>query len=245
MSNQVVLEVLRKFEQQLASISKQAGPKGDTGPQGPKGDKGDPGPQGDPGIPGVGEKGDRGEDGKDGADAPRLVDADIDFDNHLTLRMSDGTIIDAGEITIPESVGEQIIHKIGSGGGDRDVSVIDVDSINLFAEPYTTTGNGWQTMECITVNPGDALTVYFSITGREVGSTDSFMYGFHGLTVYNNGAGATLIGNLETIMRKTTDVGARVRVTEMGNDICLEVQPPSNQTWEFRVKGTRELLWEL
>jgi hypothetical protein len=71
------------------SVTGPQGPKGDTGPSGksitgpmgPKGDKGDPGPVGKVGKPGI-----------------SVVDAEVAIDGNLVLKLSDGNIIDAGEI---------------------------------------------------------------------------------------------------------------------------------------------------
>lgn len=77
------------------------GDKGDIGPQGPRGldgKQGRDGYQGKDGKPGV-----DGKDGQDGKDGVSVVDAEITFDNSLVIRLSDGTELDAGQITIPKS----------------------------------------------------------------------------------------------------------------------------------------------
>lgn len=70
------------------------------------------GEKGDRGLDGVGHKGDKGDrgysgtDGIDGADGISIVDAAVDFDNHLVIKFSDGNEVDAGEIQ-------------GGSGGDQ------------------------------------------------------------------------------------------------------------------------------
>ena len=99
------------------------GDKGDPGPKGQKGDKGDPGPKGQKGDKGVkgdrgeqglrgeqgvpGEPGPKGKDGRDGKNGVSVVDAEIDVDGHLVLKLSNDSIVDAGPL--PEAT--------GNGGG--------------------------------------------------------------------------------------------------------------------------------
>lgn len=69
------------------------------GPQGLKGDKGDKGDSGLPGVPGRdGKDGVDGKDGLDGKDGVGIVNAEIDFDGSLKLKLSDGNEIDAGSV---------------------------------------------------------------------------------------------------------------------------------------------------
>lgn len=80
------------------------------GIQGEKGDKGADGVNGKDGINGKdgvngknGEVGKTGKDGKDGIDGKSgisVIDASVDFDNHLIITLSDGNIIDAGVINV-------------------------------------------------------------------------------------------------------------------------------------------------
>ena len=90
-----------------------------------KGDKGDKGDRGLPGKDAVGKqgpKGDRGEqgqpgkDGKDGVGKPgspgkpgvSVVDAEIAVDDHLVLKLSNGGIIDAGELPKAEKASNNV-----------------------------------------------------------------------------------------------------------------------------------------
>ena len=95
-------KLLDKFDSRVTDLEARQLQKGD------KGDKGDstigpPGRDGrdgkDSNIPGpVGPKGDRGATGKSGRDGVSVVDAEVALDGNLVLKLSDGKIIDAGEI---------------------------------------------------------------------------------------------------------------------------------------------------
>lgn len=72
------------------------------GPQGEKGEKGDQGLQGERGADGLqgssGINGSNGVDGKDGEDGVSVVGAKIDFDGSLIVTLSDGSVINVGEV---------------------------------------------------------------------------------------------------------------------------------------------------
>ena len=89
------------------------GEKGDPGPKGQKGDKGvkgDRGDQGPAGIPGAaGEPGAAGPKGKAGKDGVSVVDSEIAADGHLVFTLSDGRIIDAGELPTGEGNGQVFV----------------------------------------------------------------------------------------------------------------------------------------
>lgn len=78
------------------TIKKLQGPQGEQGLQGPKGDAGKdglPGRDGKDGRDGV-----DGKDGKDGKPGVSVVDAYIDIDNALVLKLSNGIEVSAGEL---------------------------------------------------------------------------------------------------------------------------------------------------
>ena len=87
---------LPKLVEQVTIVQKLEGPQGKEGLQGPKGDKGDKGEQGERGEPG--KDGSNGIDGKDGEDGVSVVGAKIDFDDSLIITLSDGTILNVGEV---------------------------------------------------------------------------------------------------------------------------------------------------
>jgi hypothetical protein len=140
-----VKQNLTKVEEIASTVQQQVGPKGD------KGDKGDPGPTGKDGADGRdGKDGVDGKDGLDGKDGVSVVDASVDFDNSLVLKLSDGNIIDAGNI-IPKSVkqefnsfmtrGEIIPTQSGNSGKylTTDGNILSWDQINISTADITGT----------------------------------------------------------------------------------------------------------
>ena len=90
------LRVEKLEERQLLRGEK--GDKGEsvTGPVGPIGPKGADGRDGAPGAKGT--KGDTGPVGKTGQQGISVVDAEVALDGNLVIKLSNGNIIDAGEI---------------------------------------------------------------------------------------------------------------------------------------------------
>jgi len=85
-----------ELDSKADTISKLEGPQGK---QGPKGEKGNPGKDGLPGKDGRdGVDGKDGKDGKAGKDGVSVVDAYIDIDNALVLKLSNGIEVSAGEL---------------------------------------------------------------------------------------------------------------------------------------------------
>ena len=105
------------------------GPKGTTGLSGKDGPVGRPGVKGERGPQGAtgpqGAAGADGYNGLDGIDGVSVTDAQIDIDGHLTLYMSDGTEIDAGDLFISS---EGDITYV-AGGGIPDEWKIKLDKV--------------------------------------------------------------------------------------------------------------------
>lgn len=98
-----LIAVFDALKGHIDNVSKQEGPKGDKGDTGPRGLEGPEGARGAEGPRGPeGARGAKGDDGVDGEDGVSVVDASIDFDNHLVLTLSDGDTLDAGPIEVPE-----------------------------------------------------------------------------------------------------------------------------------------------
>ena len=98
-----LLAVYDKLEKQIKALQLKHGVDGKDGIS----IKGDQGDRGHDGVGHDGKQGDHGADGSDGSDGNdgvSITEASIDFDNHLVIKLSDGSEIDAGEI------------KGGSGG---------------------------------------------------------------------------------------------------------------------------------
>lgn len=100
------------LEEQVATVSKLEGPQGVQGPKGDKGDKGEAGKDGKDGRDGLNGK--DGQDGKDGKDGVSVVEAYLDFDNSLIVKLSNGSIINAGQIEVKEQQGNVVLQAQGS-----------------------------------------------------------------------------------------------------------------------------------
>jgi len=115
-----LLAVYDKLEKQIKALQLKHGVDGAAGADGVsiKGDQGDRGHDGVGHDGKQGAKGVKGDDGAEGSDGVSITDASIDFDNHLVIKLSDGTEIDAGELQ-------------GGLGGDkyyRSGSTVNIDS---------------------------------------------------------------------------------------------------------------------
>ena len=102
-------KTLNTHDQRLVDLEARQLQKGDKGDRGEKGEKGDPGVAGKEGQTGaIGPKGDTGPAGKDGKQGKdgkagiSVVSAEIALDNHLVFTLSDGKIVDAGELPSAE-----------------------------------------------------------------------------------------------------------------------------------------------
>jgi hypothetical protein len=119
-SNVMLLAVYEDLKKKVEGVQAL---KGSQGPKGDKGDKGDPGPQGPEGPQGFqgpqGPEGPQGEQGSEGPQGISVVDATIDFDQHLVLTLSNGEEIDAGTLDplYKDSEGNIINYHIHGGGG--------------------------------------------------------------------------------------------------------------------------------
>lgn len=92
---------LQELTTQAETIKKLQGPQGPAGKDGKDGKNGVDGKDGRPGADG--QQGPAGADGKDGADGVSVVDAKVDFDNSLVIKLSDGTEIDAGQLNVGQA----------------------------------------------------------------------------------------------------------------------------------------------
>lgn len=103
---------LQSKADELQKLEGPSGPKGDKGDQGPKGEQGDRGFDGKDGKDGVnGKDGLNGEAGKDGVS---VIDAKIDFDGSLVLYLSNGSEINAGEVTPAQAENVYAMLKNGA-----------------------------------------------------------------------------------------------------------------------------------
>lgn len=116
----VLAENIGKLKKQLQELTTQAdtikklqGPQGPAGKNGKDGKNGVDGKDGRPGSDG--KAGPSGAGGKDGADGVSVVDAKVDFDNSLVIKLSDGTEIDAGQLNVGQSGGNVSVIQQYSG----------------------------------------------------------------------------------------------------------------------------------
>lgn len=92
---------LQELTTQAETIKKLQGPQGPAGKDGKDGRNGVDGKDGRPGVDG--KQGPAGADGKDGADGVSVVDAKVDFDNSLVIKLSNGAEIDAGQLNVGQA----------------------------------------------------------------------------------------------------------------------------------------------
>jgi len=108
------------LETRIATLEKRQlekgykGEHGERGPAGPKGADGKPGVDGKSVTGPKGDKGDTGAVGKDGKQGVSVVDAEVAADDHLVLKLSNGKIIDAGELPTGNSKGYSAVHVAGN-----------------------------------------------------------------------------------------------------------------------------------
>ena len=126
MADSNLLVLAKEFAKLRAETKKvlamPVGPKGEDGLRGEKGDKGDKGDRGLDGKPGKdgkdgrdgatgpkGDKGDAGPMGEQGIQGVSVVNAEIDFDGHLRLELSNGEFLDAGELAVDKATGSVFV----------------------------------------------------------------------------------------------------------------------------------------
>lgn len=93
-----MMEMYENRIERLEERQLQKGDKGDKGERGEPGRDGKDGRDGRDGADGIGKDGKNGKDGSNGKDGVAVVDADIAADDHLVLKLSNGKLIDAGEL---------------------------------------------------------------------------------------------------------------------------------------------------
>jgi hypothetical protein len=125
----LVIQAIRKIEGDLQDrfdqMNGQIKDKVSSLKDGQPGRDGKDGKPGRDGKDGVSIKGDRGADGKpgqDGQDGVSVVDAKIDFDGSLTITLSNGNQINAGEV-VPVDIADKI--KVITNGGGTSQFVLD------------------------------------------------------------------------------------------------------------------------
>lgn len=111
------------LETRISDLEKRQLEKGDKGDRGEQGERGPVGPKGADGNNGAdgqsitgpkGAKGDTGPMGKDGKAGVSVIDAEVAADDHLVLKLSNGKIIDAGELPTGRSGSQNAVHVAGN-----------------------------------------------------------------------------------------------------------------------------------
>ena len=164
----LIVEAIRTIERKVAaklteveSIVREKGEKGDKGADGRNGLPGKNGAPGRDGRDGV-----NGQDGQDGTDGVSVSDANIDFDGSLIITLSNGRVLNVGEVVAPD-LAEKI--KVITNGGGTSQGVLDTlaslqAQINALSYPAAgiavSTGTAW----------GTSLT---APSGAIVGTTDT------------------------------------------------------------------------
>ena len=112
--NQTLLTVYDSLDKKISLLRSQVDTfKTVRGEKGAKGDTGLNGKDGKSGVNGTnGKDGKNGKDGRDGEDGISVVNAEVDIDGHLTVTLSDNSIIDAGSLNeFGKSVAEATLIK--------------------------------------------------------------------------------------------------------------------------------------
>jgi hypothetical protein len=184
-----LLALIRKVQLDLLEVQREPGPQGlqgSEGPQGPQGAKGDKGPKGDKGDPGKdgkegprGPQGPAGADGEDGQDGVSVVDAQIDIDGHLVLKLSNDEEVDAGEL--PYATGDGTTYAAVHNTVDNKRTYTWIDYAAGYSQEPTLLN---------TIAEGDVYeytypdgTLYRLITSSPY--TDSFYKAYNGSAVSN------------------------------------------------------------
>ena len=113
-----IAKMMEMYERRIESLEERHLQKGDKGDRGERGEKGRDGKDGRNGVDGLnGRDGISGKDGKAGAkgkDGVAVIDAEIAADDHLVLKLSNGGIIDAGELPKADAAQQSSVHVAGN-----------------------------------------------------------------------------------------------------------------------------------
>lgn len=115
--NQRIQRVAEEQKRILQIVGPQ-GPPGKDGKDGAPGLKGEKGDAGKDGAPGV-----DGKDGTDGEDGVGISDIKIDLDDHLTITLTDGRVIDAGELLPLSKDDPRHVTVVTGSSSPRDLNL--------------------------------------------------------------------------------------------------------------------------
>ncbi len=98
-------KMMEMYDDRIVELERrqlQKGDQGERGEQGKQGKDGKDGRDGKDGANGIGRDGKDGKAGAKGKDGVSVINADIAADGHLVLKLSNGSIIDAGELPMSD-----------------------------------------------------------------------------------------------------------------------------------------------
>jgi hypothetical protein len=190
-----LLAVYNKLEAQIQSLKLRHGSDGAKGADGIS-IKGDQGDRGADGTSIKGDKGNRGADGTDGTDGIdgiSITSAEVDFDNHLVIKFSDGTETDAGEIA-------------GGSGGDqyfRSGSSVNINPSTPKGTSVLDFGSGSNSISLVVEDPNIKSTHQVSVELSSVATAqhpvDDLLVDPIRVIAYNilDGVGFTIYGQMD------------------------------------------------
>lgn len=176
---------LAVIRQQIQELDASIPTKGNTGEQGPKGFDGKDGRNGKDGKDGInglngynGKDGLQGIDGKDGLQGISVANAFLDFDNSLTLELSDGSVIDAGQFNLPDNI-QTVLQSLKQTAEPQVYPSAGIPNSTgtSWGTSYSTTGTG-----NVVLNNNPIIATDITVNGITVGMGT------------NGGTGATALG---------------------------------------------------
>jgi len=220
---QIVVKALKKIESDLQDkydgitsvIEKRVSTikDGKDGKDGKNGRDGKDGRNGKDGF--VGQRGATGLDGRDGVDGQdgvSVIDANIDFDGSLIISLSNGRVINVGEVVAPD-LAERI--KVITNGGGTSQGVLDaIAALQATIATYGTMA--LQNANAVAITGG-------TINGTSVGATTASTGAF---TTLNASGTTTLSGN--SVISVTDNTNAALRITQLGTGNALLVEDTTN-----------------
>jgi hypothetical protein len=190
---QVVIQALQKMEADLRSEYSEVADKLSeriisikNGKDGRDGVDGRAGKNGRAGRDGVGKKGEDGlpgRDGVDGVDGVSVTDASIDFDGSLVITLSNGRVINVGEVVSQELADKiQVISTMSTNGAvgikDEGTTISSgVKNINFVGASVTATASGDDVTVNVSSGTGTVTSVAatagtgISVTGSPITTT--------------------------------------------------------------------------
>ena len=213
---QVVVETLKKLEadikarydetgkaleKRVASIKD--GKDGKNGQDGRNGKDGRPGRDGAAGA--QGQRGQDGANGRDGEDGISISDAHIDFDGSLIITLSDGRVLNVGEV-VSQDIAEKIkvISTMSTNGAvaikeEGTTITSGVKSINFVGAGITATTSGDDVTVTVASGSGTVTSVaatvpaFLSVAGSPITTSGTLAISLSGtaLPVANGGTGVT------------------------------------------------------